>query len=52
VNVGVRLLPEKQLVNGLGAIGYTTNEEYKQNALLLFLVMVKHKHNLLGYLLN
>ncbi len=48
MNVGVRLLPEKQLVNGLAAIGYTTNEDYKKNALLLFLAMVKHEHNLLG----
>jgi hypothetical protein len=29
VNVGVRLLPEEQLVNSLAAIGCATNEDYK-----------------------
>jgi hypothetical protein len=33
VNVGVRLLPEEQLVNSLAAIGCSTNEDYKNYAL-------------------
>jgi len=33
VNVGDRLLPEEQLLNCLAAIGYATNEDYKNNAL-------------------
>jgi len=31
--MGVRLLPERQLVNSLAAIGYATNEDYKNIAL-------------------
>ena len=48
VNVGDRLLPEEQLLYCLAAIMKTTRIMH----CILFLAMVKHKHNLLGCLLS